>query len=82
MWTEIGRIGSVVDWLEVDQGATPTDIGRTIGLMVRDGGLKLRVLGRMADGRRMTKFFDLDCEQPLDMQIIAALEVWTRDAGF
>ena len=82
MWTQIGNVGGVFDWLSVDQGTEPTDIGRTVGLMVRDGVLTLRVIGRISDGRRMTKFFNMDREQPLDFQIVAALEVWNRDAGF
>ena len=82
MSTEIGNIHSLYGWLAEDQGSSSSNIGRTVGLSVHEGGLKLRILGRMVNGLRMTKFFDLDHEKALDAQIVSALEVWNREAGF
>ena len=68
-------------WLEVDVGIG-TDIGRTLGFLMKDDLLLFRMMGRMRDGRRMSKFVEIDVDEPLGEQIEQALCSWNADAGF
>jgi len=86
-WVNVGANKTCRDWLAAprakrkSKSAIPL-VHRVIQLMLKGGSLHLRVMGEMKDGRRMTKFFKIAVDEPLEIQIYAAIQVWNEDAGF
>ena len=74
----------IQNWLDVEKPTDkPTDIGRIFQFIntITDGFV-LRMVGRMEDGRRMTKFFNIDLDKNEFKQIQNAIDTWNTGAGF